>query len=272
MEIYIEYALIENFLFDYALLYLAAKAANIPRKSWRICFSSAIGAVFALLFPLLRLPKILAYLLKFSIGFLMCAILVDGLKKENERGRYALTCIFFFIFTFTFGGVLSALTRDFFKKRVPTAFVVIGFAWLTAFSVYLIGKLHKKREIYGFLYDCVIVYQGKRKKIQGFWDNGNRASKNGLPICFLSPSLFYDVFLDEFLAKEGGQVCDELEIQTVGGIKKVALYKGIMEIQSGRIKKEVYFALSKNMLSREYSVLLPSCIFEKEGNYEEKSA
>jgi hypothetical protein len=59
---------------------------------------------------------------------------------------YALTSIFFFVFSFFFGGVLSAVTRDFFQDSVPQGIVIVGFSLLIAFSVYWIGKLHKKRD------------------------------------------------------------------------------------------------------------------------------
>ena len=90
------------------------------------------------------------------------------------------------------------------------------------------------------------------------------AIKNDLPVCFVSPALMYDVFLEEILEKGRGQVCDEMEIHTLGGVKKLPLYKGELEIKTENdvIKKQVYFASSKNMLSREYSLLLPSVIFQ----------
>ena len=272
MEIYIEYALLQNFLFDYALLYLAAKAAKISTSKPRLIFSALLGAVFAVVVPLLRLYKELAHLLKFAMGFFMCSLLIKDLNKKNEWGRYALTSIFFFIFSFVYGGVLLAFTRDFFKERVPSALVTVGFAILTAFSVYLIGKLHKKREIYAYLYECEVIFQDKRIKAQGFWDSGNLAEKNCLPVCFLSPSLFYDLFEEEIFTKGEEHVCDELQIHTLGGIKKLSLYKGDLAVKTkhGEIKKQVYFAPSKNMLSRGYSLLLPSAILTENIIEEEK--
>ncbi|MBO7297421.1 MAG: sigma-E processing peptidase SpoIIGA, partial [Clostridia bacterium] len=45
MEIYIEYALIENFLYDLVLLTLAFKAARVKAKGWKLTLSAGIGAV-----------------------------------------------------------------------------------------------------------------------------------------------------------------------------------------------------------------------------------
>ena len=54
MEIYIEYALAENFLLDAMLLWLAMKAAKQEISLWRIVLAAAIGAAFAVAFPLLK--------------------------------------------------------------------------------------------------------------------------------------------------------------------------------------------------------------------------
>ena len=264
MEIYIEYALMENFLLDYALLYLATKAVKTPTRSWRIALSSCIGAVFAVLFPLLTLPKPLAYLLKIAVGLLMCLCLMKGMKNKNEWGMYALTSVFFFAFSFFFGGALSALALEFPQNTLPFSIVAVGFAVLTAFSVCFIEKLHQKRQIYAFLYECEVIFQEKSVKTQGFWDSGNLAMKNNLPVCFVCPSLFYDIFLEDILDKDRGHVRDEMQIHTLGGVKNIPLYAGELHVKmkNSAIKRKVYFAPSKNMLSREYSLLLPSGIFD----------
>ncbi len=280
MEIYIEYALIENFLFDVTLLYLATKAARATTSLLRLIFSAIFGAVFALLFPLLYLPKILGFVLKLSVGFLLCLLAVKGIKTKKDRGRYALTCLFFFIFSFSFGGILLALTRDFFWGKVPSLLIIICFSLLTVFSCYLIKKLYAKKSVSAYVYECKISFKNRNLDVLGFWDSGNLARKNFLPVCFLTPELFYDLFEEEIFSKEMGQVCDEMQIQTVNGLKNIPLYLGEIEMKgiNGAVKKQVYFAPSKNIISREYSLLLPSSIFDEEitviknENENEKSA
>ena len=266
MEIYIEYALIENFLFDGTLLYLATKAARVETSRLRLIFSAVCGAVFAVLFPLLSLPKILGLLFKLLVGLLLCLLAVKGIKTKKDRGRYALTCVFFFIFSFSFGGVLLALTRNFFQGKVPSLWVIVGFTCLTAFSCYLIRKMYAQRRVFRYIYECKISFQSKNLDVLGFWDSGNLAKKNLLPVCFLSPELFYDLFKEVIFSKEVGQVCDEMQIQTVNGIKNIPLYLGEIEVKGVKdtVKKQVYFAPSKNIISREYSLLLPSSIFDEE--------
>ena len=115
MEIYIEYALAENFLLDAMLLWLAMKAAKQEISLWRIVLAAAIGAAFAVAFPLLKTGKTIAYILKFSVGALLCLVAVKG----KGIGRYALTALLFFGFSFALGGLFGffhRLRRD--GKRV----------------------------------------------------------------------------------------------------------------------------------------------------------
>ena len=278
MEIYVEYALIENFLFDSVLLCLAVKAARAQTTPFRLIVSAFCGAIFAVLYPLLVLPKILALLLKIAVGFLLCFIAIKEVKTKKEWGRYAWSCVFFFIFSFSFGGILLAITHDFFQEKVPSLWVVFLFFTLTVVAYALIKRLYAKKQLHQYIYECEITANGKKRKAMGFWDSGNLAKKQGFAVCFLSPQLFYELFEEMIFSKGHGQVCDELKIQTIGGEKSVRLYLGEIQVQTAerKIKKQVYFAPSRNMISREYSILLPSGIFDESdvmmNNKNEKSA
>ena len=263
MEIYIEYAFLENFLFDGALLTLALFATKTKIKWWRILFSACVGAVFAILFPLLRLPKLLGTFLKIAVGFLLCMLAFGRLKTKKEWGRYALTSIFFFCLSFGFGGTLLGVYGQFGESayRMPSVAVFIGFVALAGVAILLIRKLYARRAVFQSVYSCKIYNGEKQIQTQGFLDSGNLARKNDLPVCFASPDLIYELFGEEIITKEAGQVCDEMQITTLAGEKTVPLYKGQIEIEGRKI--QVYFAASMNMIGREYKVLLHSCLLEK---------
>ena len=133
MVIYVEYALLENLVLDGILLALTLVSAKIPLKFWRVCLSAAVGAAFAVVYPLLKLPTALSYLLKFSVGFLLCFLAVGRVKTKKEWGRYALSCIFFFAYSFAFGGALTALTGATTENRAPASLVLGGFSILKGF-------------------------------------------------------------------------------------------------------------------------------------------
>ena len=143
MEVYVEYAFLENFLFDGVLLWLALRASCTPVRWWKVALSAAIGALFALLYPLLYLPIVLLQMLKFAVGFLLCLIVMPSIKTKKDRGRYALNVIFFFVFSFGFGGVLLALYGM--EYAPPTYLVMIGFAFLAMFSSLFVRYLYKYR-------------------------------------------------------------------------------------------------------------------------------
>ena len=270
MEIYVEYAFLENFLFDGVLLYLAFKASKTPIKKLGWFCSACFGGIFALVFPLLNFQKGIGYLLKIFVGLLLCLFPFPALQTKKDRGRYALTVVFFFAFSFFFGGTLLALFQEFFQSKVPSLLVMCGFAVLSVCSCIFVEKVYQKRMIFRFLYDCRVKYKGKNIEIRGFLDSGTLAQKNGLPVCFLSPNVFYELIGKEIL-KEEGQVCDEIHIQTLGGVKKMKVFKGVLEMKVGNTirKKEVYFANSKNMLSRGYEMIIGSCVLDGETDKEE---
>ena len=256
MEIYIEYAFLENFLFDGALLILALFATKTRITWWRIILSACMGAVFAILFPLLRLPDFFGTLLKIAVGFLLCMLTFGRLKTKKEWGRYALTSVFFFCFSFGFGGTLLGVYGQFnrIKQRIPSVAVFIGFACLVGIAVLLIRKLYARRTVFQSVYPCKIHNGEKQVKTLGFIDSGNLAMKNDLPVCFASPELIYELFGEEIIEKGVGHVCDEMEISTLAGEKKVTLYKVELEIETQKI--QVYLAPSMNMIKRDYKILL----------------
>ena len=53
-------------------------------------------------------------------------------------------------------------------------------------------------------------------------------------------------------------------ISTLSGEKKVGLYHGNIEVDMGQksVESEVYFAPTKNMIGREYAVLIHARILE----------
>ena len=260
MIVYVEYAFAENFLIDGLLLFLALKASDAPISVVRLLIAAALGACFAIVFPLIVLSITFSYLLRFSVGFLLCMVAFGRLKTKKEWGRYAFTCVFFFAFTFFFGGALTGMGFAF------SPWIALGIAALTAFCLVFIRKLREKRAVSAFLYDCTAICGEKSLLAKGFLDSGNAASWKNTPVCFLSPDLLYELCGEEILQKTGGQVCDEMVITTLSGSRRVPLYKGeicIREKDGNTLKRKVYFSPSANMLKREYKILLPREILMK---------
>ena len=255
MVVYVEYAFLENFLLDGALLWLSLLASKTPVRVKNLLFSAAIGGVFAVVYPLLALPDFLGQTLKIAVGFLLCFLVAGRVK----RGRYAFICVCFFAFTFAFAGAITAVGAM--GAWVWLAFIVLG-----VISLILVRKLYEKRAREKYIYDCEIAYKQRRIQVLGFYDSGNFARFQNIPVCFVSPDIIFDLFQDVAFGEDGGQVCDEMAVTTINGIKKVRLYKGDLKIVEHKniFIKRVYFAPALNMLSRGYKLLLNSRVFEDE--------
>ena len=267
MTVYVEYAFLENFLLDGMLLYLSFHAAK-TRLSWKkLLFSAALGGAFALFFPLLILPPPLEYFLKFAFAFLLCLLAFPRLKSKKDVGRYALTCACFFFFSFALAGAIFGLYSGFafqeggyFFGQLPFSVLLIFACCLFLLFRFLLKKIYEKRALHSHIYDCAILYNKRRVAILGYLDSGNLASKFGVPVCFVSPDIVFDFWENEYYSPQ-----EFIAIETLGGEKTLPLYCGELEIKVNNknlIKKQVYFAPSAHIVSREYKMLLQANILD----------
>lgn len=261
MVIYIEYALLENFILDGILLLLTLYSIKIPIRIWKVILGACLGAAFAVIYPLLNLTKPLATLLKIAFGAFLCLLAVGRVKTRKEWGRYALGCLCFFAYSFAFGGALTAFSNATIHNRASILFTLLCFLVLSIISIYLIRKFYHKKIEYQYIYDCVLIMKDKTIKTRGFWDSGNAANKNGIPVCFVCMELAFTLW-GEAVIEGVIKNQDELEITTLGGEKMLPLYLGEINLQGRRM--QTYFAPSKNIVFREYQVLLNARMLDEE--------
>lgn len=256
MKVYIEYAFLENVCFDGALLVLAQFAAKQPRRWKWICFSACVGGGVAVLFPLLRLSALSTFLLKVSIGAFLPLLAFGRLKEKKEWGRYALSCFYFFLFTFAFGGAMTGFFPSLSRAwiiPVFVAFLVIGFL--------AVRRARVRKRVERYTYDCALFVGERSRQTVGYLDSGNLAEKDGIPVCFLSAEVFYDLFLCE---NGEPRPVKQTRISTLSGAKDVPLCSGeVIVLREGkREKRQVYFSPSAHMIGKAYKVLLNAKLFE----------
>ncbi|MBQ3572343.1 MAG: sigma-E processing peptidase SpoIIGA, partial [Clostridia bacterium] len=102
MTIYIEYVIIDNFVFDYILLLLALKSKAKIIKKRRVLLSASFGTFFAIIFPFLYFNEIVLFGLKILIAFCMIAIA----DKFEDFKDYFIKVNKFIFLTFSFGGII----------------------------------------------------------------------------------------------------------------------------------------------------------------------
>ena len=263
MEIYIEYALLENFFVDGTLLFLALVASKQPIVWRRLFLAAALGAAFAILFPLVPLPTPCMQTIKFFLPLLFCAV---AAKKGKGVGRYALTALLFYAFSFAFAGLLTGVLGAFKIEYFSLSYggiitdIPVGalFAALVAFAalcIFGVSRLYRVKAAHVHILPCEL--QGKKGSIcaLGYVDTGNTAHYQGLPVCFITPDLFYDLFgIDA--------PCEKTIIRTVAGERTVCVYKvdcvKIGKKSEQTVLEGVYLSPSAWLVGREYKLLLPA--------------
>ena len=262
VEIYLEDAIIENFLLDGALLYLALSAARQEIVWWRLALGGVAGAAFAVLFPFLPFPPWLTYTVKLLTGGLLVFI---ALKRQKKRGRYALTLILFYGFSFCFGGGLVAILEGFqlpyywavgggVLTKIPVGGLITAVAIFVGLIRWGIAKIYERKRACAHIVCCEVVCGQTRCKLKGLVDTGNQATCEGKAVCFAPPDLLYRLF-------GMSPPCRYITVSTVSGERRIGLFavEEILVLVGGERKRleGAYLSGSVHMSGKEYQLLLP---------------
>ena len=186
MEVYIEYALAENFCMDFFLLWSAKALSKNRAGAGRLAVASAAGAAFAVLFPLTGLSGPAAVAVKLLAGGAMC--LAAG--RYSRFAGYLKFALVFSALTFALGGGLIALfsLADISYATgggVVLSSVPVGIPLAAALALAVTSKKLAARiraRVTGGL-RCTI-YAGQRHiTLPAFFDSGNKLYRYGSPVC-----------------------------------------------------------------------------------------
>ena len=188
--------------------------------------------------------------------------------KGKGIGRYLLTGALFFGFSFALGGALLAVysvfsidygatENGYLTESVPVGLVLSGSFVFAVLSVALVKELYRRRAVRRFVYLCRVTLGDRSIKADGFLDSGNRAKVKGIPVCFLSPDLAFDLLGERTMT-------EEMTIVTMGGESTIKIFLADrLEIYCGdkpNIIDKVYFAPSGNIRAREYKIILNAAV------------
>lgn len=224
MEVWIELALIENFLLDGVLLFLALKVARVRVSKWRLPLAASLGAAEAVLFPMISLPTAAAYAVKFAGGAILVAVAVG----EKRIKPYLAAGGAFFFLTFALGGLLLALYAftgtdynvqgGYLVERAPIG-LILGGTGAFAISVFLLAKRwYRYRTQKRDTLSCTLSAGGREVHLKGLADSGNLLSFRGEPVCVASAAGIFALFGRE--AKAAGRIA----MNTVSGEKTAPVF------------------------------------------------
>lgn len=240
MQVYIEYAFIDNFIIDFLLIKISTKCAKIKTSFFKILIASFIGTVIAIALPLFNIDNFFILPIKITLGFLIIYIGGSYVKLVD----YFISSFYFFIFTFLSGGAIIALFNlaniDYESYFILNynSFIPIGITFLMVYLVtksliWLVEKLVKGLETETFRRKCEVYINNKKILADGFIDTGNKLYDNltGLPVIVASKTFI------KKLAEKGAlpNTYRKLNIETVNGestikifyIDKLLIYKGV---------------------------------------------
>lgn len=191
MEIVIEYVLLDNFLIDALLMTLSIKTLKLPLSKAGIICSSAFGAGFAVVSPLISVTGIFAILIKFSVAFVMAFMACFSFKRVFAR------FLLFVLYTFAFGGALIALFTFLgievydamylgYVSTLPLGTILVC-AIVFVSVIFRFIKSLKNKKTWGSAINLEINILGKTKKVRGFIDTGNSLkNREGKPVIVIA--------------------------------------------------------------------------------------
>ena len=151
----------------------------------KVALASALGAIFALIFPLLNLSEFILGALKLLSGFLLIT-----LSTPRINGKKLYLCYTFFLaFTFLLGGTLIGVYEIFnldYSSEISVALAFLPCYIIIRFITEIIKFLYQKKNVESFCYQTEITYNEKTLTVKGFLDSGNGAYYKGIPIVFLN--------------------------------------------------------------------------------------
>lgn len=233
MQVYVEYALLENFCMDFTLLVAAKAAAKNPAKYFRIVVASVLGACFAVAYPLFGLKGVAGIAVKIVSGGALCA--VAG-KFSSVKGYLKFTALFTAA-TFVVGGALIAVFSlagvaykqggGYVLSSVPVGIPLFVAVVTTIVIVRVRRKAVANKNIAAY---CKIYFKDKSATCSAFYDSGNKVYLSGAPVSIV-PAYVAQKLTDKTSIKTFA------EIHTVAGKSKIPVFTAEkIEIDDGKSK------------------------------------
>lgn len=183
MNVYIEYVLIDNFVIDYLMLKATFITTGINYNKKRLVFCAFLGAIIALIFPLIKLHGLIVSAIKILSGLLII-LLAYSYKKPKT---YYINALIFFGYTFLTGGIIIGVFNIFsinYSSESAIAFMVIPAYAIIRTAIGVIKHIYRQKDVMSAVREVEITAFGVTKKGRGFIDTGNALFDNDSPVIF----------------------------------------------------------------------------------------
>lgn len=263
MIVYIEYVLIDNFIIDYLMLKATFTLTGMPVKKRRLFLCAFLGAVVALIYPLMQSLGLLSTMLKVFTGLLIVLI---ANQYSNLKSFYINSTIFF-LHTFLTGGIIlgvSSLLNINLSTEVSSAFMVVPVYLILRGLGEVVKYFFERKNVQNFIYKTRLTIFNKSLEVRGFLDTGNALTDNGKPVIVCDKRLFIKL-VGQNITKVR---LNKLEVITANGksqnyafiVDEVALYID----QKVNIFNKVTVCLSSQSLGDDFDIILHPKLLESE--------
>ena len=234
MTVYVEYVLIDNFFIDFMLMKTAFSITGKTVSRGRIIACSVLGAVFALLYPLITENAFIITAAKILFGLLLTFI---AAKFSCLKDYVTFTAVFMGLTFFTGGAVIGAfsvLGIDYSSEYSVALMVLPVYIAFTGIKR-IIRYFYRKKDAFAGVVDAEIVFCGKTVRIRGFFDTGNGLYKDFSPVVLVSKKALTP-FINPLFFKNARSV----DVKTVNNSERKICFKpDFIVIYSGG-KKNIY--------------------------------
>lgn len=210
MKVYIEYVIVDNMIINSIVGILSLRALKLKVSAPRILLSAALGTVYSIFFPSLKLPYAVNIVLKVLSGMSLCFIL---LKRFSFKRFITLFLCFLFI-TFLLGGAIFAilffLGANFYDitsfahdYKFPVSLVILAAFIIGVILRRLFVTAHRSNDAERYIRRAQISYGGRQITVDAFIDSGNSLYDidSGLPVIVVNANSFINL-LDEEQARQ----------------------------------------------------------------------
>ena len=277
MEVYIEYAIIDNLVMNAILLHLSFYINQLKYKKWQLILSNILGTICSILIPLFIIPNALLLAIKIALAMSMIFVATGKIKIK----KYILILLTFLTLTFLLGGLCFGvieilglkvdgggvlLFNDFSFPMSILIVVIACYVWVIKLLVHTIKN---RLNISSSFVDVDVRKDNVCVHLLGYIDTGNFAcDKNGNSLIFISPRMFHRLFpkidITKFVLQKIGQddiagsYYTKINDVTKNNITLVVPIDNI-EVNVGnknKSTKNVFVAVSQNNFGGEFDILL----------------
>ena len=190
MTVYIEYVIIENLVIDFFLLKTTFLLTGKKQKFFRLFLCALLGAVIALIYPLVEVSLLILTAIKIASGLLI-VLLANEYKSVKS---FYVNALVFFSLTFLTGGAIIGIYSIFnldYQTEISVALMCLPAYLIIKAMTEVIKYVYRRKDIEKLIYKAILSKGENKVTAQGFLDTGNALYDGDRPVIVINKNLFF---------------------------------------------------------------------------------